>query len=167
MLVLADEPAQWPETTGESMVAALRTAAGKQPHSRFVALGTRPADATHWFAKMLAGSADYAQSHAAKANDPKFQRRTWAKANPSLAAMPDLEAAIRKEARQAKADSVLLASFDALRLNLGTADTQISVLLSADLWASVEGEAEAAGDVCLGRGPGHKRGAIGRRRVLP
>ena len=39
--VLADEPAQWPETTGERMVAALRTAAGKQPHSRFVALGTR------------------------------------------------------------------------------------------------------------------------------
>ena len=35
VLVLADEPAQWPETTGERMVAALRTAAGKQPHSRF------------------------------------------------------------------------------------------------------------------------------------
>ncbi len=46
VLVLADEPAQWPETTGERMVAALRTAAGKQPHSRFVALGTLPADWT-------------------------------------------------------------------------------------------------------------------------
>ena len=32
VLVLADEPAQWPETTGERMVAALRTAAGKQEH---------------------------------------------------------------------------------------------------------------------------------------
>ena len=40
VLVLADEPSQWPETTGEKMVAALRTAAGKQPHSKFVALGT-------------------------------------------------------------------------------------------------------------------------------
>ena len=30
VLVLADEPAQWPDTTGERMVAALRTAAGKQ-----------------------------------------------------------------------------------------------------------------------------------------
>ena len=58
VLVLADEPAQWPETTGEKMVAALRTAAGKQPHSRFVALGTRPADSEHWFAKMLAGGAE-------------------------------------------------------------------------------------------------------------
>ena len=59
VLVLADEPAQWPENTGERMVAALRTAAGKQPFSRFVALGTRPADAEHWFSKMLAGGADY------------------------------------------------------------------------------------------------------------
>ena len=39
ILVLADEPAQWPENTADRMVAALRTAAGKQPHSRFVALG--------------------------------------------------------------------------------------------------------------------------------
>ena len=66
VLVLADEPAQWPESTGERMVAALRTAAGKQPHSRFVALGTRPADPEHWFTKLLAGGADYAQCHAAK-----------------------------------------------------------------------------------------------------
>ena len=29
VLVLADEPAQWPHTTGERMVAALRTAAGE------------------------------------------------------------------------------------------------------------------------------------------
>ena len=51
VLVLCDEPAQWPESTGERMVAALRTAAGKQPSCRFVALGTRPAEPTHWFEK--------------------------------------------------------------------------------------------------------------------
>ena len=96
-LVLADEPAQWPTSTGDRMVAALRTAAGKQPDSRFVALGTRPAAHDHWFARMLAGGADYAQSHAAADDDPPFQRRTWTKANPSLDHMPDLEAAIRKE----------------------------------------------------------------------
>lgn len=45
VLVLADEPAQWPPATGERMRAALLTAAGKQRHSRFVALGTRPARA--------------------------------------------------------------------------------------------------------------------------
>ena len=145
VLVLADEPAQWPTTTGEAMVAALRTAAGKQPHSRFVALGTRPADVEHWFAKMLAGGADYAQSHAARADDPPFRKRTWAKANPSLLAMPDLLAAIRTEAEQAKVDPSLLAGFEALRLNLGTSDTEVATLLSAGLWSAIEGEAQSVG----------------------
>ena len=150
VLVLADEPAQWPETTGERMVAALRTAAGKQPHSRFVALGTRPADAEHWFAKMLAGGADYAQSHAARADDPPFRKRTWAKANPSLAHMPDLESAIRTEARQARQDPALLASFEALRLNLGTEDPAVSTLLDAGLWRAIEGVAELDGPAVWG-----------------
>ncbi len=150
VLVLADEPAQWPESTGERMVAALRTAAGKQRDSRFVALGTRPADAEHWFAKMLTGGADYAQSHAAGPDDPKFQGRTWRKANPSLPHMPDLLEAIRNEARQAKADPALLASFDSLRLNLGTMDTEASLLLQAGLWAGVEGDADRAGQCVWG-----------------
>ena len=150
VLVLADEPAQWPETTGERMVAALRTAAGKQPRSRFIALGTRPSDAQHCFAKMLTGGADYAQCHAARPDDPPFQRRTWAKANPSLAHMPDLLGAIGNEARQAKADPAMLASFEALRLNLGTSDTEVATLLSAGLWASIEGEAERAGPCVWG-----------------
>ena len=145
VLTLADEPAQWPETTGERMLAALRTAAGKQPHSRFVALGTRPADAEHWFAKMFAGSADYAQCHAAKAGDPPFRVTTWRKANPSLPHMPDLEAAIRAEAVQARRDPSLLAAFEALRLNLGTEDAAVSTLLEAGLWRTLEGKAERAG----------------------
>ena len=150
VLVLADEPAQWPETTGERMVAALRTAAGKQPHSRFVALGTRPADAEHWFAKMLAGSADYAQTHAARPDDPPFQKRTWRKANPSLDHMPDLLAAIENEARQARQDPALLASFQALRLNLGTEDAAVSTLLDAGLWQAIEGAAEMDGPAVWG-----------------
>ena len=113
MLVLADEPAQWPESTGEWIRAALKTAAGKQPHPRFTALGTGPADPEHWFAEMLAGGADYAQRHAARNGDPKFQKRTWLKANPSMRHMPDLEIAIRMEAKQAKADPALLAAFNA------------------------------------------------------
>ena len=150
VLVLADEPAQWPETTGERMVAALRTAAGKQPHSRFVALGTRPADPEHWFAKMLAGGADYAQTHATGPDDPKFHKRTWAKANPSLAHMPDLQAAIRVEAGQARQDPGLLAAFEALRLNLGTEDAAVSTLLDAGLWRAIEGTAEMDGPAVWG-----------------
>ena len=144
-LTLADEPAQWPETTGERMVAALRTAAGKQVFSRFVSLGTRPSSETHWFAKMLAGGCDYAQCHAAKAGDPPYQRRTWQKANPSMRYLPDLIHALESEAALAKVDSSLMASFEALRLNLGTSDTEVSVLLDAQVWAQIEGDVEPAG----------------------
>ena len=150
VLALADEPAQWPETTGERMVAALRTAAGKQPRSRFVALGTRPADETHWFSKALEGGADYAQCHAARAKNPKFQRRTWARANPSLAHMLDLLEAIRTEAVHARRDPATLAAFDALRLNLGTEDAEVSVLLDAGVWQSIEGAAVREGPAVWG-----------------
>ncbi|MCY4396347.1 MAG: terminase large subunit [Rhodospirillaceae bacterium] len=150
VLVLADEPAQWPPATGERMVAALATAAGKQPHSRFVALGTRPADEAHWFSKMLAGAADYAQAHAARPDDPKFQRRTWRKANPSLPHMPDLLDAIATEAKAARRDPALLAQFEALRLNLGTDETGVATLLDAGLWRTIEGEAERDGPTVWG-----------------
>ena len=150
VLVLADEPAQWPPSTGERMVAALQTAAGKQPDSRFIALGTRPADIDHWFSKMLDGGADYAQCHAAGPDDPKFRRRTWAKANPSLPHMPDLLDAIRTEAGHARRDPSLLAAFDALRLNLGTDDIAVATLLGAGLWRSIEGEAELSGPLVYG-----------------
>ena len=128
VLVLADEPSQWPDTTGERMVAALRTAAGKQPHSRFVALGTRPADETHWFGKMLAEGRLFANARA-EPDDPKDWRRTWAKANPSMKAIPDLLSAIGNEGRQTRQDPALLASFEALRLNLGTEDAAVATLL--------------------------------------
>ena len=150
VLILADEPAQWSNSTSEKMPAALTTAAGKQPHSRFVALGTRPADPEHWFSKMLAGGCDYSQTHAAGLDDPKFQARTWRKANPSLRHFPDLEIAIQAEAKQAKKDPALLAAFDALRLNLGTDDAEVAVLVDAGLWSSCEGEADAIGPVTWG-----------------
>ena len=143
-----DEPAQWPPT-GEAMVAALRTALGKTP-GRMIALGTRPASDAHWFSEMLTGGSDYSQTHAAKADDPVFQRRTWLKANPSLPAMPDLEAAIRREAKRARRDPMILQSFKALRLNLGISDVAESMLLDADTWAGIEGDAPREGRYSLG-----------------
>ena len=105
VLVLCDEPSQWPESTGERMVAALRTAAGKQPHCRFVALGTRPAEATHWFERLLSGGAGFAMTFAAAPGDPPYRKRTWARANPSLGHMPDLEAADPIRGRKRKSGS--------------------------------------------------------------
>ena len=46
-LILADEPAQWESTKSEKMVSALRTAQGKIPSSRFVAIGTRAESHSH------------------------------------------------------------------------------------------------------------------------
>ena len=137
-LAILDEGAQWPPSTGERMVAAIRTALGKQPEARLFSIGTRPADETHWFAKMLAGGADYSQVHAAAPDDPKFRVATWRKANPSIGHMPDLRAAIEREAKMAKSDPAMLPEFEALRLNLGTSDTATSVLLEAGTWARIE-----------------------------
>ena len=150
VLVLADEPSQHEHTKAEAMVAALRTASGKIPGSRFIALGTRPADHGHWFAKMLDGGTGYSQCHAAAPDDPPFQRRSWKKANPSLDFMPDLEAAIRDEARQARFDPALLAAFKSLRLNLGVSDVEVSVLLDVGLWLSIERVVDRAGPCVYG-----------------
>ncbi len=149
-LILLDEPAQWPDTSSDRMLAALRTAAGKQPTCRLIALGTLPADKEHWFSKMLFGGADYSQVHAAGKEAPKFQARTWHKANPSLRYLPDLLDAIRRESAKAKRDPAVLASFEALRLNLGTTDTLRSVLLGLDTWLAIEGEAPREGGCVWG-----------------
>ena len=50
----------------------------------------------------------------------------------------------------AKRDPSLMASFESLRLNLGTADVGESVLISADLWREIEGIAPMAGPVIWG-----------------
>ena len=149
VLILADELSQWPPSTGERMLAALRTAAGKIPGCRLLAIGTRPASGEHYFARMLT-SADYSQLHAAGPDEPPFRKSTWAKANPSLPAMPDLEVAIRREAGLAKKDPAALASYKALRLNLGTADTQRAELISAETWQECERHADADGEVICG-----------------
>ena len=145
-LVLMDEPAQWDASKGDRMLSAMQTAMGKIPGSRLVALGTRPTSALHWFAKMLAGGADYAQCHAAGPDDKPYQRRTWRKSNPSLDHMPDLLEAIEREAKAARKDPSTAAAFAALRLNAGTADTEIATLLDANTWEGIEGAAERPSD---------------------
>ena len=149
-LALLDEPAQWDPAKAEKMLSAIKTGMGKTPHSKMIALGTRPADGEHWFAKMLAGGGAYSQVHAARPSDPPFQVRTWRRANPSLDHLPSLRAEIADEAQAAKRDPGLLAGFQALRLNMGTADHQISVLLEVDLWLRIEGDAGPAGETVWG-----------------
>ena len=150
-LVIADELAQWPHTAIDQALAALETSRGKIPNSRMLYLGTRPATPEHPFERALQGGVGYAQIHAARENDPPFQRSTWLRANPSLPSMPDLEAVIRREAERAKRDPSMLASFQALRLNMGVSDTIEATLLDASTWAAIEADGvERAGEYVLG-----------------
>ena len=148
LLVLADEPSQWAPSSSEAALAALRTGLGKHPGSRLIALGTRPDNDEHWFARML--SKPSATVYAARPGDAPFHRRTWRRANPSLDAFPWLEERLREEAGEAKLDPVALASFEALRLNLGTSDTVEAHLLQPGTWAQAEGKAASVGQWILG-----------------
>ena len=148
-LVLADEPAQWDHAKSERMYAAIRTGLGKIPGSRMIALGTRPAAPGHWFERLLQ-DAPFSLCYRAGPDDPPFRKRTWAKANPSLRHLPELEATIRREADSARRDSALLPGFRALRLNLGESDTEIQVLIEADTWRGIEGEAARGAEPVFG-----------------
>ena len=148
-LVLADEGGQWEQGKTEAMISALRTSLGKTPGSRLISLGTLPPDGSHWFSQMLR-DAPYHQLHAADKDAPVFQARTWAKANPSMKHLPSLKAQIKDEAKAARRDGVQLQSFKSLRLNMGLPDVVSGVLLDADVWERIEGEAEREGPYVLG-----------------
>ena len=148
-LVLFDEPAQTEAGSSEALVSALRTGLGKTPGSRLIALGTLPADGQHWFSQMLR-DAPYHQLHAAAKDAPLYRATTWALANPSMKHLPSLKAEIKALAAAAKRDGVMLQSFKSLRLNMGLPDTVSGVLLEADLWESIEGDAHRDGPYILG-----------------
>ena len=145
-LALLDEPAQWDAAKSDRMLAAVRTGLGKVPGSKMIALGTRPADDAHWFARMLAGvGIGYSQVHAARPGDPPFRLRTMRRANPSLDHLPSLAAELREEAADARRDDALLPAWRALRLNGGVHDVQVQVLIGADTWKRYTGEVARSG----------------------
>ena len=144
-LLIGDELAQWPPGQIDAMLSALETSRGKISDSRALWIGTRPAAPEHPFERYLRGGVGYSQIHAALPADAPFQRKTWKKANPGLDGLPDLESIIRREAAAARRDPARLASFKALRLNLGTSDVERQYLLSAEVWREIEGQAEREG----------------------
>ncbi len=148
-LVLCDEVAQWPGARVDAMLAALRTGLGAIPGGRLILLGTRARAPDHPFSLALK-TADYVQIHAARPDDPIGWKRTWQRACPSLRYFPALEAATRAEARKAKQSPDALASFKALRLNMGTSDVAESLLLEAGIWKGATGLAYGAGPYVLG-----------------
>ena len=135
-LILADEPSQWLPSQRDRLYAALRSRLGKVPGARLLAIGTRPDDPQHWFARLLArpGGVTFAADPDA---DP-FSEATWHAANPSLVHFPALLQTYQRESQEALADPSLLPAFKALRLNAGTADHEIHVLIDAEAWQRCE-----------------------------
>ena len=134
-LVIGDEPAQW-GPRGESLAAAIRTSLGKRRDARAIFIGTRPARDAHFFARLLEETdrSVYAQVHADAPADAPFHRRTWKRANPGLDhGLPHVET-LAAEARLARRDPAELATFRALRLNQGTSETNVQVLIDALTW---------------------------------
>ena len=150
-LVIADELAVWSSTKIDRALAALRTGLGKVANSRMLAIGTRPSTEDHPFARMLSDPEILSIIYKADPDDDPLAWSTVVKANPSLRVMPALRAELRKEMRLAALDGAALASWRALRLNMGVEDCeQTNILVSADTWKSIEGDVPASGKCVWG-----------------
>ena len=136
-LVIVDEPAQQAPTKTDRIYAALETSLGKIPDSRLIAIGTRPADSSHWFERLLNGEADYSQAYFCEPG-AELTEANFRQANPSYDHMPDLRAVYRAEAAKVGQDSSLRPQFDALRLNAGVIDFGRDMLLQPPELAALE-----------------------------
>ena len=140
-MVIADEPAKWVDNNGRKMFAALKTSLGKQYASKMVVLGTRPEERDHWFGRMCDDGldVDYVQNHSCKmGDDDDFSEESINKANPSLKHMPDLAMALEKERMAAMKGGEALTLWRALRLNMGTPETEaVQKLVSVENWDAV------------------------------
>ena len=150
-LCLLDEPAQWPVNTADAMVAALRTSLGKQRGARVLAFGTRAADPhALGLARCLRAARSTAKPTRPVRPTRRFTGAHGRRLTPRLKWMPDLEHEIRREARLAKIDPDQLASFKALRLNLGTADVSEQFVIDPGIWQRIEGDAPREGQPVFG-----------------
>ena len=137
LMVIADEPAQWPANYGPKMHSAMVTALGKHADAKYIAIGTRPEGEHHWFARMLFGGGPgvYSQVHAASDGDDDFAWKTVKKANPAIDHMPALKPSLMREREKAREGGSDLAMWRALRLNAGTAEVgEREVIVSVDNW---------------------------------
>ena len=134
-LIVADEPAQMLPTQSAAIYSAIRSRLGKLPGSRLFAIGTRSADAAHWFSRLLKRSGVV---YAADSEADPFDPATWEAANPSLVHLPALRRVYQREAAEAAADPSLLPPFRALRCNMGAVDHDVAVLIEAADWQRCE-----------------------------
>ena len=140
VMLILDEPAQWPINFGAKMYAACVSALGKQPTARMMAVGTRSDDPLHWYSRMLNGGPGiYAQLHAAEKGSDEFSAKSMHDANPGFAHMPHMQTEFKRLREKAKSGGAALSIFRSLHLNLGTSDVEtFEALVSAENWAACE-----------------------------
>ena len=144
-MIICDEPAQWPENSGEKMVSGLRTSGFKQERFLMISIGTRPVSRFHWFSKGLDGGGDFSRNYSCTKDESPFLQKSWRRANPSMAHMPWMKRKISKLASEARLDPSMLASLKAMYLNMGCDDTEQATLLDASIFEASEGQAEKIG----------------------
>ena len=147
-LWLCDEPSAWLHTRAELIAGVVDTSLGKIPDSKAVYLGTRPAEESHFFQKLLDGEADYSLSYQTEPHLVDEKPLNWysiRQANPSLSHLPDLKDLLEKQRKRAARDEGFLQMFKNLRLNGGVPMVREALILEAATWQRIEGNAKPEG----------------------
>ena len=137
-LALIDEPREIEPGQRDDLLAALTSGMGKVPGAKVIALGTMPADPSHWFRSWCAGEADYRQVHQARESDPVFWLKTIRRANPSFDYLPALRADLLARREKAREYPDALDEWRARHLNLGVSDRAGGLFLSVEDWTALE-----------------------------
>lgn len=161
-VILADEPSRW-KRQGESLIVSLMTAMVKQSNPKLFIIGTKPADPSHWFSKMLQSPnderwvRDYCASRTDIDDGREFDLEVLRRSNPSYDHLEALRSGIDRAILKAKTEGgTALSSFRALHLNTGTAETdEIEMIVEVENWAAAvdhygaprEGPVAIAGDM--------------------
>ena len=139
-VVLADEPAAWPDRQGELMFHALRQAIGKREGQRLLLVGTKsPARPGSWWPSLLDhgdGDGVRVTCISAPQDAPWDDFATIRKANPLYGHSPALRAVLRAERDEARRNPSLRPAFEAFRLNRLT-DVRQHVLLRVEQFQEV------------------------------
>ena len=124
---------------------------GKVPGSRLIALGTRASDEQHWFSRALGFARRIRRFTPRRRTRRRFgSRRSGGLIRLSIT-FRALKARILAEIVDARRDPDALASFKALRLNQGVADTDRAVLIDSAAWSDAEAlEGRRSGPFVLG-----------------
>ena len=136
---LCDEVAFW--RRGEATFNVLKTSQGKIDDAQIICLGTRPlsSDTGHFYNKLLANP-DYTKIVYDYTGPAPLSMAAVRAANPSYAAFPPLQKALKAELKEARKDADAAAAFRAFRLNDGSAYDLSKVedgLIDLETWKAV------------------------------